>query len=388
MGPYSPESSAESPDIGFTLGLGEISAQVPEPRRADDALAAITAELSLLLTPGWERLDAAIAMTVTDEAAQLVLSNGQQATLARPSQTLIAALREHRHLSAQSGDGPWWRLLASVSRSGGVQVEYDFGAEPFPGDHLFPAPAYRADLETYPRRRLPVWLAAYLNDAGHQVRTPADAFTRAQLVVDAGIRAVSDSALPPLPILWARWSAISAAFVAMNSPWGPRVTAALGWFEGSGHSGCSLHLLPGGRAVLSGGIWNAPELDAFYNDNAPLPDLYRGAPDWVAAPVLNPRADSGLLSFCYWWDAGSWLRGESPAAESLRAALPGIWTTTDTIDVIAQLIDDVDRSAVEVLVLAAENGGASRLDLSNALNHNAPDISGGYYQLMLAGVAK
>ncbi len=140
--------------------------------------------------------------------------------------------------------------------------------------------------------------------------------------------------------------------------------------------------------MLSGGIWNAPELDAFYNDNAPLPDLYRGAPDWVAAPVLNPRADSGLLSFCYWWDAGSWLRGESPAAESLRAALPGIWTTTDTIDVIAQLIDDVDRSAVEVLVLAAENGGASRLDLSNALNHNAPDISGGYYQLMLAGVAK
>ncbi|WP_157762203.1 hypothetical protein [Nocardia yamanashiensis] len=389
MGPFNPDASAESPDIGFTLGLGETIAATPKARLDNDPMSVITAELTALLAPGWERLDVAIAMTVTDEAAQMVLSSGQQAALARPSTALLAALREHRQLSARSADGPWWRFLAAVTEGDGVQVEYDFGAEPFPGEHLFPAHAYRADLETYPRRRLPVWLAAYIGNEGVQVRTPADAFARSLTEADAGIHAVRDSGvLPALPVLWARWAVVSAAFVAMNSPWGPRVTTALGWFEGSGHSGCSLHRLPAGRAVLSGGIWNAPELDAFYNDQAPLPELYRGAPDWVAAPVLNPRADSGLLSFCYWWDSDEWRRGESPAAEALRAALPGIWSTADTVDVIAQLIGNADRAALETLVLAAEGGYVSRAHLLNALGRNVPDIGGGYYQLMLAGVVK
>lgn len=57
-----------------------------------------------------------------------------------------------------------------------------------------------------------------------------------------------------------------------------------------------------------------------YNGTAEMPRFYAGAPYWVANPVLNPRADGGLLSFCHWWDAGRWYRGESPPASDCGSA--------------------------------------------------------------------
>lgn len=360
------------------------SEAVPIPIDLDDLIAV---ELRGLLTHGWHRLDAAFALTVSDETAELVVSDEDRVARVRPSARVIELLREHRHRSASQGDGPWWRFLVVLTNAGDMEVEYDYGAEPFPDGHLFPALAYQADLATYPRKRLPVWLAAYIGHEGRHVRTPGAAFTQAAADRASGIAALPVSAeLPPLHLLWARWSVISGACVGANSSWGPRITAALGWFEGSSRSGSTLYRLPGGRAVLSGGVWNAPQLDEAYNDGAPMPSLYRGAPDWVADPVLNPRSANGLLSFCYWWDGTAWYRGESPEPDMLSAGLPKVWTSETAADAVEQVDGVTDRTAVTDLVAAAEIGSVTRPLLARAIDSDIFDINSAFYQMMLAGV--
>ncbi|MFJ9362848.1 hypothetical protein ACIRRA_00300 [Nocardia sp. NPDC101769] len=348
----------------------------------------ITRELAGLLVPTWKRLDAAFAFTVSDEAAQLILSDDQRAVQARPSARVVQLLREHRHRSAVVGDGPWWRLLVSVTSTGESAIDHDYGSDPFPDDHLFPAAAYQADLQVYPRRTLPVWLAAYVGHQNRQVRTPKMAVAQAQADLASGVTAVAASAaLPPFPLMWARWAAISAAFVAANSQWGPRITSGMGWFEGSKRSGATLHRLPGGRAVLSGGVWNAAELDAVYNHGVTMPLLYRGAPEWVADPVLSPRAANGLLSFCYWWDGNGWYQGESPDPMAIGAALPGIWTSKITAEMIAQALDTNGIAEIANLVSAAEIYQMTRPLLTRGLGDGAFETHDAYYQLILAGIA-
>lgn len=354
---------------------------------SNDPHTQLTTELRALLAPDWQRLDAAFSFTVTDEAAHIVVSDGERAMRMRPSATMLELLRTLRHQSAQSGDGPWWRFLVFLTSAGHLEVDYDYGLEPFPADHLLPVQAYQADLQAYPRKRLPVWLAAYIGHNGRQTRTPREAVSAARSDHIGSRTALYAPGLPSFPLMWARWAAVSAAFVAANSPWGPRISTALGWFESSSRSGSTLHRLPNGRAVLSGGLWNAAALDAAYNDGAPMPQLYRGAPDWVADPVLNPRAANGLLSFCYWWDGAEWHRGESPEGDALSAALPGISTKGDAIAIITELIDESDRAAVADLVSAAEIGAVSRTLLARLWPGDSFDIDSAFYQLMLAGIA-
>ncbi|WP_228567069.1 hypothetical protein [Nocardia sp. SYP-A9097] len=326
-------------------------------------------------------------MTVSDEAAQVVVSDGQQALLVRPPAAILPMLRELRHQSAESDDGPWWRVLISLTHAADARFEYDFGSEPFPGDHLFPRQAYLADMGTYPRKRLPVWLAAYVGHEERQTRPPGIATVQASTDNASGTAPTPiGAALPPFPMMWARWGVISAAFVAANSPWGPRISAALGWFESSTRDGSTLHRLPNGRAILSGGVWDAPELDAAYNDGEQLPQLYRGAPDWVADPVLNPRAANGLLSFCYWWDGSAWYCGESPSVEQVGAAIPGIWSSDTAVDIVADSTEGRSGAWAAALVAAAETGTVTRTLLTRAFVGEGVDLDNAYYQLILAGV--
>lgn len=380
-------STAETPDVGFRMTETAVGAE--SGAEADLAAERLTAELLALLPDGFDRLQAAVAMTVTDEAAQIIVSDGQRAAQVPLPRRTIELLRELRHLAAESTEGPWWRFLADVTRNGPARIEYDYGAEPFPDQHLFPPQAYVADLREYPRRRLPVWLAAYVGHGDRQVRTPSSAFAAAQAESASESSAVpAGDGFPPLPVMWARWAVISAAFVAAKSPRGPRVTSALGWFEGNARSGSTLHLLPHGRAALSGGVWNAPELDAVYNGGASMPRFYRGAPDWVADPVLSPRAANGLMSFCYWWDGSAWYRGESAAANTVQDALPAIWSSDTVFDVLTQVLDGNASSWVSALIAAAETGNVTRTLLSRSLMNPDFDLGSAYYQLLLAGIAK
>lgn len=196
---------------------------------------------------------------------------------------------------------------------------------------------------------------------------------------------------PDFRTMWARWAAMAAAFVAIGSERGPRISPGLGWFETSRRSGSTLAALPGDRAVLSGGVWNAPALEAAHNGGADLPRLYAGAPAWVADPVLNPRAGTGMLSFCYWWEGDRWYRGESPPAAECALAVPGVWSTDTVTDVITQLIADRPakqlRRAVQMLISVAEQGVVTRDALTTVFGDDGRhDIDSAQYQFSLAGL--
>ncbi|MEC3913311.1 hypothetical protein [Nocardia sp. CDC160] len=344
---------------------------------------------------GWERIDAVFAWTVAAQAWNVTYSANGRGVRAEPSQATLLAVQEQREIAAQLPAGPWWRMRLIITNAGQIQTDYDYGDEPFPDDQLFPAEAYRADLQQYPRDRLPVWLAAYVGNEGRQQRSPRVAAEQARIDRGKGIRGeVSTTDFPPLQLTWARWTAMAAAFAAIGSAQGPRILPALAWFEGSQRSGSTLYVLPGDRAVISGGVWNAPALDAAYNEGKPLPELYAGAPDWITDAILNPRAVSGLLSFCYWWENGNWYRGESPAGQGLAEAVPGVWTAEATVDIIVdvlagateQPVSDLTRTAVATLVAAAEAGVVTFETISAAFDPTRFDVDAALNQFSLAGL--
>ncbi|MFF3224971.1 hypothetical protein ACFYV7_19420 [Nocardia suismassiliense] len=387
------DSEADEPDLGFTLAGAE-----PPPIEDPAELAtAISHQIVRVLAAdgpeGWTRMEAVFAVTVAAEVALAVFVDDEdRMARAYPTEEVLALVRQHRHLSAQLSDGPWWRYLMTLTNTGQVEVDYDYGDEPFPDEQLFAPEIYRADLEVYPREVLPVWLAAYIGHGDRQLRAPRQAAIQARADRDAGRRgALAATDFPAFPLLWARWAVIAAGFVAAGSSFGPRVLPALSVFEGSKRSGSTLSVLPGGRAVLSGGVWNAPELNAVYNRGVPMPALYAGAPEWVADPVLNPRAASGLLTFCYWWEGGNWYRGMSPPADELSAAVPGMWSPDSVTDIVSGLIAESpsprQRQAVANLVSAAEIGVVTRSTLVDVFGEDGTfDIDSALYQLTMAGV--
>ncbi|MRH88609.1 hypothetical protein GFY24_14350 [Nocardia sp. SYP-A9097] len=342
---------------------------------------------------GWDRVHAAFALTVTGQLSRVTYADDQQRQVRiLPSQEVLNLVATHRAVSAELGDGPWWRFEMTVTAAGELEVDHDYGDDPFPDDQLFAPQEYLADLEAHPRASLPTWLAAYVHHGNRQGRTPQQAALAARADRESGLLpTVSENDFPNFDLLWARWSALAAAFVAIRSDWGPRVLPSFGWFEGSRRSGSSLYALPGGRAVLSGGVWNAPELDAAYNGRFALPNLYAGAPRWVANSVLNSRASGGLLTFCYWWERGRWYRADSPRATELAAAVPGIWTTGTVAEVICGLLaddpSDALRGAVAAYVEAAERGDVTHAQLDETFGDTA-DLDGAHYQLTLSGVAR
>ncbi|WP_019929537.1 hypothetical protein [Nocardia sp. BMG111209] len=342
-------------------------------------------DLIMLGPAGWSRMEAVFALTTAAEAGYVGFVDDQgRVARVEPPERILAAVRDHRLLSTADDDGPWWRLLIEAEAGRGFDVIQDGGEEPFPDDQLFEPEAYRQDLRAFPRRRLPVWLAAYIRHDDRQVRTPRQA---AEAVRSAQTPATSDSALPDLPALWGRWAIIAAAFLALGSPQGPGVTPALAWFEDEWRSGSSLFVLPGGRAVLSGGVSEAPELYAAYNSGGPLPDLYAGAPVWVADPVLDPRSRGGLLSFCYWWSGGKWYH--SGAVSDPGPALPPVHSTAATVLVLTELLGahtPPRPGAISALVRAAEAGKVRRPDLAAVFAGADHDLDSAYYQLIIAGV--
>ncbi|WP_433193041.1 hypothetical protein ACQP1G_30490 [Nocardia sp. CA-107356] len=360
--------------------------------RANELTQQVARELAAAGPEGWSRLEAVFALTVAGGVRTVLYYDAaDQVAQVEPSAEILELVERQREVSAGLGDGPWWRMMIDVDRDGELEVDYDYGDDPFPGEHMLAPEAYRADLEAFPRQWLPVWLAAYIGHDNRQWRSPQQAAAQARADRETGVMAVrSMDDFPVLPVLWARWAVIAAAFVAVGSEWGPRILPSLGLFEGAARSGSTLYVLPGGRAVLSGGMWDAPALDAAYNEGAPLPDLYAGAPEWMAHQVLNPRVTRGLLSFCYWWEGGSWHRGESPTSDLLAPAVPGIWTADTAIDVVCGVLsdapDDELRTAAATLVAAAEAGVVTRDTMAALFTDPGDDIDGALHQLSMAGL--
>ncbi|MEV3960235.1 hypothetical protein AB0M34_04935 [Nocardia sp. NPDC050193] len=365
-------------------------AEEPAPLTIDDPL---LRALIVQAPDGWRRLDAAFVLTVTENLAWMLYSTGTQEITVEPSEPILDMVRALRAQAAGSSGEPWWRMELALTEAGECEVNYNYGADPFPECRLLSPDAYTADLAAYPRAHVPTWLSAYLGHGDRQRRTPHQAVRQARRDRANGVWPVlADHEFPPFPVLWARWTTLAAAFTAVRSERGPRMTPWTGLFEGASGAGATLCVLPHGRAVLSGGIRDAPELAAVYNDGAPMPELFAGAPDWVADVVLNERAAYGLLSFCYWWDSGRWYRGQSPSAEYCAPALPGVWTAETVRDLVVGLINGAGGTArvpaIEALVVASEMGKVTPTLLSDVFGEGESwDPDGAWYQYTVAGVA-
>ncbi|MEC3920332.1 hypothetical protein [Nocardia sp. CDC160] len=309
-----------------------------------------------------------------------------------PSPAMCTTIHHLRSELATPERGPWWTLRLHLTADGSLDIDYDFGDAPL--EELLPPELYLADLQEFPRVRLPAWMAAYSGHADQQLRTPRTAALQARADRVANVRPIMmKNEFPDLPLMWARWAVLAASFVAVRSEHGPRVLPAFGWFEGTNRCGSTLRILPGGRAVLSGGVWKAPELEAAYNNDGVMPNYYAGAPDWIAEPVLNQRAHSGLLSFCYWWEAGRWYRGESPPAANCTTAMPELRTVGSVAATIAAMIDrhadPTLHSAAEELVRSADERDITRDGLTAVFpSSDRFDIDGALYQLGLAGLVR
>ncbi|AKZ59035.1 hypothetical protein SAM23877_5990 [Streptomyces ambofaciens ATCC 23877] len=341
--------------------------------------------------PGWLEMSAEFALAGSAQSIDITLHYPDTTLRVQPSPVEVELIRKQRGVTATTDAGPWWRMSLVVTAEGEADVTYDYGESPFPEDQLFPPEAYRADLAEHPRRDLPLWMNAYVNHGDRQSRSPRRA---AREVRENRARSrwpqLTVNEFPAFPEMWARWAVMSAAFVAAGSEWGPRVAPGFAWFEGAARGGSTLYRLPGDRAVLSGGVWNAPSLAAGYATGR-LPDLFRGAPEWVADPVLNPRGRRGLMTFCYWWEGGCWYRGDSPTASACANAVPGVWTDRTVADVIGRLADadgseDIGQAAEE-LVSSGHQGTVTREALVRLLGDaDAQDVDDALFQLSVAGV--
>lgn len=396
--------ASDSPDVFFTLNTESDSETtelatppISEPtteaehedreyelRRSADKLATEITELLLpSAPPRWQRLRMRFSVTVAAVSGDAEFLHDDVPTVVEiPTEAgeLVQALRA---LTIAPDERAWWLVSLTREESGAVGYEFGYGDVAFPADRLLPTAAYRADLAQFPRERLPVWLAARLWAENEGRSLPATlAAARIERAPATPVRFL------PAPTVWARWAVVAAAAVAIGTEWGPRILGATGVFEGTDGSGASLHLLPRGRAVLSGGVWNAPELDAAYNDGAPVPAYYAGAPDWLDDSVLNHRAHTAQLSFCYWWDGAAWSSGQSPAPTTIGPAIPGMWTPETVIDIVCRVLGaTASRPAVAALLTAAESGSVTSA-LAEAAFHPAEpaDLAGAWSQLAVAGL--
>lgn len=395
--PAAPGSEAAAFMTQFELAFRDAAADGPPafqgfhhvPADDEEATAAeasrlidpIVQELAKLGPPGWEHFTAEFAVTVSAEVAQLRFQVGDRSGLVPVPQAIAELVRRQRQVAARVPAGPWWRLLLAVTDTGETHVDYDYGDEPFPDDQLLDAGHYRNDLEAYPRPHLPVWLAGYVAGPGAQGRSPR----RAAISAGAGDPAVAASGVPSLDDLRTRWAVLSAVFVGTGSEWGPRIRPGHAWYEGDHRSGSTLYVLPGGRAVLSGGRWDSPLLDAAYNGGRPLPDLYSGAPAWVTDDVLNTRTRNGLLTFCFWWADGRWSRGGTDTSGELAAALPPIRTAEETVRAMTAEAGSADDC--RHLLEAAAHHRATLEDVAVLFDgHPSPDVFAAANQLDLAGL--
>ncbi|MEU6205442.1 hypothetical protein ABZ814_17900 [Micromonospora musae] len=354
---------------------------------ASRLLEPIAQQLAQLGPPGWERLAAEFAFTVSAEVAQLWFFSGDRSAAAPVPLSIGELVRHQRDVAARMPAGPWWRLLLTVTNRGVLTVEYDYGDQPFPDGQLLTADHYRNDLAAFPRPRVPVWLAGYVAGPAAQGRDPQRAAAAAAADAATGRNGVAVDGVPALADVWARWAALSAVYVGVRSDWGPRILPGHAWYESDRRSGSVLFVLPGERAVLSGGKWDSPLLEAAYNGGRPLPDLYSGAPAWVTDSVLNTRNRNGLLTFCLWWVGGRWHRGATDTSSELDVPLPPVRSFDETVRAMTGQTGPGTDPACAALLTAIGNGGATAHHVA-ALFTRVPgaDVGAAVNQLSLAGL--
>ncbi|MFW0796544.1 hypothetical protein AAFP30_22235 [Gordonia sp. CPCC 205515] len=348
-----------SPDVPFSLG-GTVTSAEATPASAPISEIGVELVQALLVDapPDWLAMAATFSLTVDRANALVVFATptGNVRTLATPEAFDLVRARRERDIA--TGRGLWWRMMVGVQHGESPVSDFDFGDAPFSAEFLFAPEDYRADIAAHPDSAVPVWLAAYAFHEGRQHRRPREAAQASSVLAGA------DDQWPDRDLMWARWSAVSAFAAATGSVAGPSIAPSIGIFESSSGSGSTFVLLPSGRAVLSGGVADDPELRDAYLGGSRLPDLFAGAPIWVCDSTLNVRLESGMLSFCWWYDDGHWYRAQSPDAVSCAVAVPAILSTDDAVRTLAGMLSDHPSAnpamLADAFVGAVESGTLTR----------------------------
>jgi hypothetical protein len=132
----------------------------------------IVRQLAQLGPPGWQRLEAVFAVTVSAEVSRLRFWTDRPTDFVSVPASIVELVRQQRHVAARMPAGPWWRLLMAVTHRGDFTADYDYGDQRFPADDLLAPEHYRNDLAAYPRAHVPDWLADYLTQAAAPGPTP------------------------------------------------------------------------------------------------------------------------------------------------------------------------------------------------------------------------
>ncbi|MGV0743835.1 hypothetical protein [Mycolicibacterium sp. XJ870] len=381
----SAETNTGLAEFDRELNIGQPVSATTVAQTADgpDLLDLIVQQLAALGPVGWEEFTAEFALTASSEVAQLEFRSGDRTGLVPVPQSIAEQVRQHRQGTATVPAGPWWRLLLTSTNTGEATVDYDYGDEPFPEGQLVAAEHYRADLETYPRAHVPVWLAGYVAGPEAQGRDARAAAAAG----NAGHVAVPAENLPALNDLWARWAVLSAVHAGTGSAARLGIHPGYASYENDDRSGATLFVLPGDRAVLSGGKLNSELLDAAYNGGQSMPELYTGAPAWVTDSVINYRNRNGLLTFCFWWMDGGWCRGVTDTSGELGAATPPVLTADETIRAMVEQIGTDAEAQCASLLVAVANRAATPADVAAVFaNRSDADIDTAINQLSLAGL--
>lgn len=166
----------------------------------------IVQQLAQLGPPGWRRLSAVFAVTVSEGIGRVRFWTDRPNDPAPVPESIMALVRRQRDIAARMPAGPWWRLLLTVTHHGETTVDYDYGDRPFPPEDLLPREHYRADLAAYPRGQVPAWLADYLADATPEVLDTTVA--RRRLRADAREITHGDLSIPLDRVDWVRYRSV------------------------------------------------------------------------------------------------------------------------------------------------------------------------------------
>lgn len=134
-------------------------------RQAAGLTDAIAQQTALLGPAGWDGFTAIFSCTVSAELAEVRFRYGDRPLELPVPEELSVLARRQRQLASRMPDGPWLRMMLTLSRQGAsaqVTSEYDYGKKRLPDRYLLTPDDYRNDLAAYPRPAVPGWLAAYI----------------------------------------------------------------------------------------------------------------------------------------------------------------------------------------------------------------------------------
>ena len=362
--------------VDSATGNGDTPAASDDAATAEEAsrlIEPIVQQLAQLGPAGWEEFSAEFAFTVSSQIAQLQFWSEDRTGLVPVPQSVAELVSQQREVAARMPAGPWWRLLLTVTNRGETTVDYDYGDEPFPDDQLVAPEHYRNDLETYPREHVPVWLAGYVAGPAAQGRDPRQAAAAVAADAAAGRTADRDRRRACRFVTCGRAGrCCRRPTPASDRAGGPRIYPGYGWYESDRRSGSTLFVLPGDRAVLSGGKWDSELLDAAYNGGAALARSLRrrarlGQRQRAQHP--KPQRPVDLLLLVGEWPVVSGRHRH--VRRTRRPRFLPIQTPDDTIRAMVSQTGPGTEDACEALLTAAVNRSATPADCGRDLRRQA-----------------